>query len=480
MRVGTRSLLLVVIVLFCNTAIVADVEGQVTLTGTVRDSAGRLIPGARITVLDSEGTEVAGFTTDAGGAFRIAGFPLRPGDYEIKVSKDGFNLGGKRFQISADLRISATSFDIIVGHGPPKAKSKPPSGHSAPKPAPSPLPRPAPNLPRDAPPAPDKNYSVVRVFYATDRNTTGVTPASFYGGDRGGPSELRYGSCEVSIPRHHVEGELEAPSIWRLEWKEDPEKHVMLMSVTEAEPDRFYADLQTRVLGSRKREAFVFIHGYNVTFEDAARRAAQLSYDLKYDAAPILYSWPSAGSTAKYLQDEQNVEWTVPHLKRFLSEVRARSGAQVVHLIAHSMGNRALVNALQSLPADPGGPRFQQIVLAAPDIDRDVFANLAQKVIELGQRVTLYSSSNDEALAVSKTVHGYPRLGDSVSPIFVYPGIDTIDVSAVKTDFLGHSYYGDSKTVLDDLVVVLKEGLTPGLRKLKQLDAPGVHWAMAQ
>jgi esterase/lipase superfamily enzyme len=288
---------------------------------------------------------------------------------------------------------------------------------------------------------------------------------------------LKYGSCEVSIPIYHVKGELEAPSIWRFEFREDPEKHVVLLSVKEAEPDRFYSELQTRVAESAKREAFVFIHGYNVTFEDAARRAAQLSYDLQYDAAPILYSWPSAGSTAKYIQDEQNVEWTVPHLRHFLSEVRSRSGANVVNLIAHSMGNRALVNAVQTLPAEPNGPRFQQIVLAAPDIDREVFAGLAQKVIELSQRVTLYSSSNDEALVASKTVHGYPRLGDSTSPIFIHQGIDTIDVSAVKTDFLGHSYYGDSKTVLDDLVTLLKEGVAPP-RKLKQLTTPGVYWAM--
>jgi esterase/lipase superfamily enzyme len=138
------------------------------------------------------------------------------------------------------------------------------------------------------------------------------------------------------------------------------------------------------------------------------------------------------------------------------------------------------VNALQTLPVEPGGPRFQQIVLAAPDIDKEVFASLAQKVIEQSQRVTLYSSSNDEALVASKKVHGYPRLGDSTSPIFIYPGIDTVDVSTVKTDFLGHSYYGESRTVLDDLVILLSQGLTPGLRRLKQLDTPGIHWAMSR
>jgi esterase/lipase superfamily enzyme len=461
---------LILLVLFCCT--VAPASAGVTLNGTVRDSRGKTVPGARITVVDSHGSELASLTSDDAGSFRIADISLPPGEYVLRVSGSGFEVVHKRFEITADGRIGSTSLDIVLSAR--VYKSAPPAGGSPPTPRPPP---PAPREePRERPQ--DRNYTRVRVFYATDRNTTGeAAPSSFYGGDRSLQGRLTYGTCEVSIPRHHEAGELEAPSIWRLEFRQDPGKHVVLMSVTEAEAGRFYSELQGRVAESGKREAFVFIHGYNVTFEDAARRTAQLSYDLKYDAAPVLYSWPSGGSTARYIQDEANVEWTVPHLRQFLSEVRSRSGADVVHLIAHSMGNRALVNALQTLPADPAGPRFQQIVLAAPDIDRDVFQSLAQKVIEQSRRVTLYSSGNDEALVASKTVHGYPRLGDSISPIFIHPGIDTIDVSAVKTDFLGHSYYGDSRTVLDDLVILLKEGLAPP-RNLRRLTTPGIHWAM--
>ena len=71
--------------------------------------------------------------------------------------------------------------------------------------------------------------------------------------------------------------------------------------------------------------------------------------------------------------DETNAEWAVPDLKRFLADLGARSGARKIHLIAHSMGNRALTNALRELStqADADLSAFQEVILAAPDIDAD-------------------------------------------------------------------------------------------------------------
>jgi esterase/lipase superfamily enzyme len=77
--------------------------------------------------------------------------------------------------------------------------------------------------------------------------------------------------------------------------------------------------------------------------------------------------------------------------------------------------------------------------------------------VRTADRVTLYASSNDEALVLSKKVHGYPRAGDSGAELIVLPGMDTIDVSTVDTSLLGHSYYGNNLTVLADLFDVLHE-----------------------
>jgi len=181
----------------------------------------------------------------------------------------------------------------------------------------------------------------VLAWFETEAALAG--PSRQYGNERG---TLELGTCQVSIPKHHREGQVERPSVFKLEFREDPRQHVVLLDVHEESPEAFYTGLRARVQGSPRKEAFVFVHGFNVTFENAARRTAQLAYDLDFQGAPIFYSWPSQGGLLQYAVDETNAVWTVPHLKELLTGVARQSDAESVHLIAHSMGNRALTSAL--------------------------------------------------------------------------------------------------------------------------------------
>ena len=322
----------------------------------------------------------------------------------------------------------------------------------------------------------------MRVLFATDRNRTGETqPAAMFGGKR---STLTYGACEVSIPREHRMGELESPSLLRLEFREDPEKHVVLLAVDVQGRQQFLDELEARARLAKKRSSFVFVHGYNVSFEDAARRTAQISYDLGFPGVPMFYSWPSQASTASYLQDEANIEWAERNLRSFLGDVLARSGDGEVVLIAHSMGNRALTRAVAAL--DRQSPalrsRIREIILTAPDIDADVFRDeLAPALIAMQRPITLYASSNDLALMASKKVHGYGRAGDSGAGLIVLTGMDTVDATGVDTGLLGHSYFGDSRTVLSDMFYLLREGKRAAQRAgLRAVDGSnGRHWRMA-
>lgn len=285
-----------------------------------------------------------------------------------------------------------------------------------------------------------------------------------YGNQRG---SLETGVCEVSVPIYEEQSPTERPALLHFEWSQNPLKHVVVLSTLRQENDEFHTALQDRVAHSARKEAFVFIHGYNVSFEAAARRTAQIAYDLQFDGAPIMYSWPSQGGLLGYTVDENNVIWTVPHLKQFLIDVSRRSGAESIHLIAHSMGNRALTSALRELfyELDTACPKFHEVVLTAPDVDADVFRDLAPAVLKTARRVTLYASSNDEALQLSKRVHGYARAGESGDQLVVVPGMDTIDVSAIDTSFIGHSYYGNNRTVLADLFELLGPENPPSQRK---------------
>jgi esterase/lipase superfamily enzyme len=299
----------------------------------------------------------------------------------------------------------------------------------------------------------EPNYAVVRVFFATDRDLTGKPkPAEMFGVGR---SLLRHGTADVSIPRDHKTGELEGPSILRFEFRPDPEKHVVLLQVNVDSRDSVLDSIRKDgVERSAQRSAFIFVHGYNVSFEDAARRTAQMSYDLRFDGAATFYSWPSRANPLAYTVDEDNSEWGKPNLKGFLDDLFTRSGAQSIYLIAHSMGNRALIGALTDLMAEK--PHFQErlreVILAAPDIDAEIFKrDIVPALTAVGKPVTLYVSANDRALAASKAIQGYPRAGDTDGGVIVASGIETIDASDVDTSFLGHSYYADERSVLSDL-----------------------------
>jgi esterase/lipase superfamily enzyme len=312
--------------------------------------------------------------------------------------------------------------------------------------------------------------------------TESVAGGCNYGWERG---ELELGTCEVSIPATHRTGEIEKPSILRLEFSARPDRHVMLQRITPQEHEEYFAALRQRVRASESRDLFVFVHGYNVTFEQAARRTAQMAYDLDYQGAPILYSWPSQGKPWKYTVDETNVTWSVPHLKRFLTHLAQESEAEAINLVAHSMGSRALTQALCELSYEwkQEGKVFNQVILAAPDIDADVFREqIAPALARQAKQVTLYASSSDEALAASKLVHGSRRAGESAARPLVSEGIETVDVAMYELGSLGHSYYGNSPVILQDLAAILRDALPAARRPwLTEIGDEGSrYWQLSQ
>lgn len=292
------------------------------------------------------------------------------------------------------------------------------------------------------------DYAPVDILYATDRHMSqkdGIELA--YGPDRG---QLQTGIFAVGMPR---------------DLRKDP---IEVKAVVKLKPaDDFFLALQERVAQSKRKEVLVFVHGYYVAFDEAARRTAQLAYALGFPGVAILYSWPSQAALTGYLADETNIEWTIPHFREFLRQVTTKSGAERVHVIAHSMGNRAVVAGLRQLAAEPqrpATPLVHELVLMAPDVDADIFREAIPEIRSVVRRMTLYSSSQDKALLISKTVHGYQRAGDTKPAIVVVSGVDTIDASAADTGMTGHSYYADSRSVLFDLYTLFRHGDAPEAR----------------
>lgn len=304
-------------------------------------------------------------------------------------------------------------------------------------------------------------YTLIPVFYGTDRaHATMAGSAVSYGPERG---ELAYGVAEISVPDDHRMGELERPRWWKLQFRADPEKHVVMHSVQEIPASEFEERARSTLARGSKREVLLFVHGYNVGFEDAVARTAQIAYDLHFEGLASLYSWPSEGSAPKYTVDEANVTWSRPRFAQFVAMLRDRLGAETVHIVAHSMGSRLVAETIASLapPVDPQAARIRQLVFAAPDMDAATFKDLAAAFKAKAERVTIYASSNDLALKMSKVVHKYQRAGESGLDLVIVNAIDTVDATAVDTSLVGHSYYGDNRSVLADLFELLRHGSPP-------------------
>ncbi len=307
-------------------------------------------------------------------------------------------------------------------------------------------------------------YTKFPVFYGTDR-ARADSGAAFIGfsGERG---ELSYGVAEVSIPDDPRMGKIERPRWWKLQFHEDPAQHVVVHSVQPLSELDFVNRARSTLDGTPKKEILVFVHGYRVGFKDAVVRAAQMAYDLHFEGLAALYSWPSEGSVPRYTVDEANVSWSRPRFAKFIAMLRERVGADTVHVVAHSMGNRLVVETLAAMSqgAATGIAGLNQVVFAAPDVDAGTFKDLAEGFRPKANRFTSYASSEDLALKASKAIHKYPRAGESGLDLVVTESVDTVDVTAVDTSLLGHSYYAENRSVLSDLFYVIRNGTPPDER----------------
>jgi esterase/lipase superfamily enzyme len=258
---------------------------------------------------------------------------------------------------------------------------------------------------------------------------------------------LTYGTATVFIPKSHVPGST-GSRLHSLTGKDAPltfeDSKVMDESL-------YWESLKKQLLKLplNGKVVLVFIHGYNTDFKEAAIRTAQLWADLGLDGVPSFFSWPSKGSMGAYTVDEATIDYSEKYLEQYLVTLRGQVGQeQPIHVIAHSMGNRALLRVAARLQ---NSIKLGQIILAAPDVDLDLFQQLAHAYPRISERTTLYVSTSDKPVNFSGFFHDVERVG--APPRFAYvAGIDTVEVKA-KTGLLelGHSYFAEYKDLLEEI-----------------------------
>jgi len=322
-----------------------------------------------------------------------------------------------------------------------------------------------PNTARAMAPGDESSSKVFPVWFGTNREPLG----DGFGNKRAGKTTL--GVAEVYVPEAHRFGEV-GTSWWtklrRLDLRDDM---LRVQRIHALDVAAFFAQVDAAVKAARNpdgpSQALVFIHGFNVSFEDAAVSAAQLGVDLDISGATAFFSWPSRGSVAAYTADEATIDASERAIADFLIDFGRRCGAERVDVIAHSMGNRGLLRALQRIAADAerrSEVKFGQIILAAPDVDRDLFLDLAHLYPEFCDRCTLYASDRDVAVHASSWVHWGHRAG-YFQPYTVTAGVDTIAVPNFNVDLLGHGYFAAAERLLHDMFTILHHPSPPGKRQ---------------
>jgi esterase/lipase superfamily enzyme len=313
-----------------------------------------------------------------------------------------------------------------------------------------------------------KEYHTVEVFYGTNRKPTGFhEPNEFYGTERHREGPMQYGKIHVSIPLHHTIGVVERPKWYKLEFSEDPKKHVMLLDLKTLGKEEFFGAVEKKTAESPKHEALLFIHGFNVSFPSAIQRTAQIAFDLDFEGTALAFSWPSQAALEAYTIDQDNAIWSVPHLSRFLVDLQEKTDIDEIHVIAHSMGTRVLTQALAQARDEGFNLKLNNVILAAPDIDADVFKDqILPKLSGVAERLTMYASSSDTALKLSQTIHGNDRLGLGGTFLKTIEGMDTVNATDIDTSLIGHAYYGSHRLVVRDLLNLVVRHLDPPARDL--------------
>jgi esterase/lipase superfamily enzyme len=346
------------------------------------------------------------------------------------------------------------------------AGTRPEVGPAAPGAAPA-VRRGAPAVTRPRAASPVKRgeaAATVKVHFGTNRLPSSDPNVLFASGNA---HRLVLGTQEVTVDANHVVGEIKTS----VHLQDAPQ------ILAEA---AFLRQLQTALRDDADRKLLIFVHGYNVSFVNAVKRAAQLKYDLAFKGEAACFSWPSRGSLLGYWADESAVREAEPFLQEFLQKVIGQSGAHSIYVIAHSMGNRAFTSVIPKVRQHLGpGQRIKEIMLAAPDIDAGVFVReIAPAMQATGYNTTLYSSRKDKALWGSWLAHGFSKRAGQITGV---KGLESVDASSTNTSRLGlgHSYYAEQSRLLEDLRGVLR-GLRPPqrLETLEALQPANAEWLL--
>ena len=306
--------------------------------------------------------------------------------------------------------------------------------------------------------------SQVDMVVATTRMPSD-NPGNMYTGERGRPT-LSFARITVSIPPET------ARKVGDVQWPKrvpgNPETDFVTTRAEMINRDQALTWFSHRLKETPKRRVMVFIHGFNNRFDDAVFRFAQIVHDSGAPVVPILFTWPSRGSLLAYGYDRESTNYSRDALERLLSYLAADPEVGEITVLAHSMGNWLTVEALRQMAIRNKriAPKIQNVILAAPDVDVDVFRTQVYDMGSPRPNITVFVSRDDRALSLSRRVWGSTdRLGaidpdkEPYKTEFERDNITVVDLTKLRTgDPLNHGKFAESPEVVRLIGQRLAEG----------------------
>jgi esterase/lipase superfamily enzyme len=259
---------------------------------------------------------------------------------------------------------------------------------------------------------------------------------------------LNFAKFSVSVPPNHKAGNIEMPTA-----TPDPGSNFVVVDQATLSEANFRKSVAPQGKTQRKKhKAFVFVHGFNNTFQESLFRITQLQADMKIDGIPILFAWPSQGRIGAYEMDKQSANYSRDRLMALLTMLSSSSEVSDIMVVAHSMGAMLTVEALRQLRVEGKDrviARLGRVVLAAPDINARTFRADVQAIGPLTPPLLVLVSKDDSALRVSSFLDGgVARAGDIdvdnpvVREAALKEKVQVVDISRLaKHDDLGHDRF---------------------------------------
>lgn len=247
---------------------------------------------------------------------------------------------------------------------------------------------------------------------------------------------------------------------------------------------------------SKRKDAYIFVHGYKVVYENPVLVASELWHFLGYDGVFIAYAWPSTPSTFAYLRDSDTSQGFARNMRQLIEFLAEETEVERIHILGYSNGTRLVSRALEQLAlkythlSDEevlAKTKLGEVIMIGSDVDRGVFGSyLADGLLRTNEHLTVYMSKYDKALGMSQMMTRRNRLGQMFDDGNMAPAtrnlldkyrdqLSVVNVSDVEgsQSANGHGYFRASPWASSDILMTLAYGLSPEERGLvRQEDIP--------